>query len=188
MILGAFAFASAWMIQGIAYRTHLRGKTRVYIGLACMLIWWLLGLLCGQFWVPFGSTVGQWLLGYFAAYGGRRSDLGRRDANLVLGFRHYVKRLPNSDVSRLLQNDPDYFFNMAPYALALGVINPFARAFVRRKFDQCPYLKTPVYGKRMAGEWAKLLTETADMMDAKSRRMLVEKYINIRLPENIIFK
>ncbi len=191
LILGVFAAFSAWLIQGIAYRQHLRGKTRVYMGLVCVLIWWLLGVLCGQFWIPFGSSIAQWIFGFFAAYGGRRSDLGRRDANLVLGFRRYVKHIPNEDVSRLLRNDPDYFFNLAPYALALGVINPFAKAFVRRKFDQCPYLQTPVYGKRTAEEWAKLLAETADMMDAKSRRMLIESYLNIRLPEgglNFLFK
>ncbi len=188
IILGLFAAVSAWLIQGIAYRTHLRGKTRVYMGLACVLVWILLGVLCGQPWIPLGSALGQWVLGYFAAYGGRRSDLGRRDANLVLGFRRYVKHIPGADVSRLMQNDPDYFFNLAPYALALGAIHPFANAFVRRKLDQCPYLTTPVYGKRTAPEWAKILAQVADAMDAKSRRMLVEKYLNIRLPEHIIFK
>ncbi len=191
IILSVFAFASAWMIQGIAYRTHLRGKTRVYMGLVCVLIWILLGVLCGQPWIPLGSVLAQWAFGYFAAYGGRRSDLGRRDANLVLGFRRYVKHIPNGDVNRLLMNDPDYFFNLSPYALALGVIHPFAGAFVRRKFDQCPYLQTPVYGKRTAQEWAKVLVQVADAMDAKSRRMLVEKYLNIQLPEgglNALFK
>ena len=191
IILGIFAAFSAWMIQGIAYRTHLRGKTKVYMGLVCGLIWILLGILCGQPWVPLGSVLAQWVFGFFAAYGGRRSDLGRRDANLVLGFRRYVKHVPNGDVSRLLQNDPDYFFNLAPYALALGVIHPFSKAFVRRKFDQCPYLVTPVYGKRTAQEWARILVDTADRMDAKSRRMMVEKYLNIRLPAdglNFLFK
>ena len=191
IILGIFAFASAWMIQEIAYRTHLRGKTRVYMGLVCVLIWILLGILCGQPWIPLGSVLAQWVFGYFAAYGGRRSDVGRRDANLVLGFRRYVKHIPKSDVNRLLMNDPDYFFNLAPYALALGVINPFAATFVRRKMDQCPYLTTPVYGKRTAPEWAKILVQVADAMDAKSRKMLVEKYLNIRLPEgglNSLFK
>ncbi len=183
VILAVFGAVTAWMIQTIAYRTHLRGKTSVYLGLGCILVWILLGVLCGQIWVPLVSTLGQWALGYFAAYGGRRSDLGRHDAGLILGFRRYVKRIPRDDVNRLLANDPDYFFNLAPYALALGVINPFGNIFGRRKLDQCPYLMTPVHGKRTGTEWAKLIARAADMMDAKARRMQLEKLIPIELPQ-----
>ncbi len=184
LILGAFGAVSAWLIQAVAYRTHLRGKTTVYVGLACILIWIILGVLCGQVWVPLCGSLAQWALGYFAAYGGRRSDLGRHDAGLVLGFRRYVKHLPRNDVGRLMNNDPDYFFNLAPYALALGVIKPFGNAFGRRKLDQCPYLMTRVHGKRTADEWARLIAETADMMDAKQRQMQVEKLlaVSIRIP------
>ena len=182
VILGVFGAVSAWLIQDVAYRTHLRGKTPVYIGLVCILIWIVLGLLCGQVWIPLCCTLGEFVLGYFAAYGGRRSDLGRHDAGIVLGFRNYAKHLPREDISRLMKNDPDYFFNLAPYALALGVINPFSEAFGRRKLDQCPYLVARVHGKRTAQEWGKLMADAADMMDARVRRMQVEKWVAIQLP------
>ena len=181
IILAAFGAVSAWLIQDVPYRTHLRGKVPVYIGLVCILIWIVLGILCGQVWIPLGSALGQLLLGYFAAYGGRRSELGRHDAGQVLGLRHYVKHLPRNDINRLLMNDPEYFFNLAPYALAMGVIKPFAKAFGRRKMDQCPYLVTRVHGKRTAEEWAQIMADTADMMDAKSRRMMVEKWTAVQL-------
>lgn len=181
LILVVFGAVSAWLIQDIAYRTHLRGKIPVYIGLVCVFIWILLGLLCGQVWIPLCSSLVELLMGYFAAYGGRRSDLGRHDAGLVLGLRHYVKHLPRSDINRLLTNDPDYFFNLAPYALALGVIKPFATSFGRRKLDQCPYLMTRVHGKRTAEEWGRLMAEAADMLDAKSRRMQIEKWVPVQI-------
>ena len=180
LILGVFGAVSAWLIQDVPYRTHLRGKVPVYIGLTCMLLWIVLGLLSGQVWVPLCSVLGELLLGYFAAYGGRRSDLGRHVAAQVLGFRSYVKRLPREDVGRLLSNDPDYFFNLAPYALALGVIHPFAKAFGRRKLEQCPYLFTRTPGGRTAEEWAWILAETADRMDEKSRRMQIEKWVPVQ--------
>lgn len=182
IILGVFGAVSAWMIHTMAYRTHVRGKVPVYIGLGCILIWIVLGALCGQIWIPVVSCLGQFAAGYLAAYGGRRSDLGRHDAALVLGFRRYVKHLPRDEVGRLLYSDPDYFFNLAPFALALGVLKPFGRAFGRRKLDQCPYLMTPVHGKRTGEEWAKLIIETADMMDAKARRLQLEKLIPVELP------
>ena len=181
IILAVFGFFSAWLIQDVAFRTHLRGKVPVLIGFVCILIWIILGLLCGQVWIPLGCCLGEFIYGYFAAYGGRRSDLGRYDAGQVLGLRHYVKHIPRDEVGRLLKNDPDYFFNMAPYALALGVINPYARAFGRRKLEQCPYLLTRVHGKRTAEEWGHLMADVADMMDAKARRMQLEKFMAIRI-------
>ena len=182
VILGIFGAVSGWLIQSAAYRTHLRGKQPVLIGLVLIAVWILLGLLSGQVWIPLGCSVGELVLGYFAAYGGRRSDLGRYDGTVVLGFRRYLKRLPNAEVSRILSNDPDYFFNTAPYALALGVIKPFARSFSRRQMDQCPYLITRVHGKRTATEWAQLMIQAADMLDARAKSMELEKWTAAAMP------
>lgn len=181
IILVPFSMVSAWLIQDVAYRTHLRGKVPVLIGFVCILLWIILGLLCGQIWIPLGCVVGQWLYGYLAAYGGRRSELGRHDAGQVLGLRRYVKRLPKEDISRFLRNDPDYYFNYAPYALALGVINPYSRAFGKRKLEPCPYLAVKVTGKHTAEEWGHILADTADLMDHKARRMQIEKWLAVKV-------
>jgi len=175
VILSVFGAVSAWLIQTIAYRTHLRGKTSVLIGFVCILLWIVLGLLCGQVWIPLGCVVGQFLIGYLAAYGGRRSDLGRHDASQILGLRSYLKRINSSDLSRFMKNDPEFFFNMAPYALAMGIINPFARTFGRRMLDQCPYIVSRVSGKRTADEWGQLMADVADLMDIRARQMQVEQ-------------
>ena len=184
IVLSVFGMISAWLIHDIAYRNHLRGKTSVYIGFVCILIWIALGLICGQVWIPLGCCVGQFLIGYFAAYGGRRSDLGRHDAAQVLGLRSYLKHLKGGDINRLMLNDPDYFFNMAPYALAMGIINPYSRSFGRRMLDQCPYIVSRVSGKRTAEEWAHLMADVADLMDLRARQLQVEKWIT---PPNIQF-
>ena len=177
VILAVFGMVSAWLIQDIAFRTHLRGKTAVYIGFVCMLIWIALGLLCGQVWIPLGCVFGEFLMGYLAAYGGRRSDLGLHDAGQVLGLRAYLKRLQSGDISRLMKNDPDFFFNMAPHALAMGIINPYAKAFGRRMLPQCPYIVSRISGKRTAEEWGHLMADVADLMDMRARQLQVEKWI-----------
>ena len=181
IILSVIGAVSAWLIQDVAYRTHLRGKVPVYIGMVAFLLWIVLGLLCGQVWIPLCCCLGQWVIGYFAAYGGRRSDLGRHDAGQVLGLRRYVKRLPKEDLGRFLKNDPDYYFNYAPYALALGVINPYSRAFAKRKLESCPYLIIPDSGNHTAEEWGHILADTADLMDHLSRRMQIEKWFAVRV-------
>ena len=176
ILFGGFGLISAWQIQEIAYRVHLRGKTRVYIGAGCILVWAVLGLLCGEILIPLCAALGQLLMSFFAAYGGRRSDMDRHDAGQILGLRHYMKKIGNEDIHRILKTDPDYFFNLAPYALALGIVRPFASNFGSKKLEQCPYLVTRVHGGRTAGEWADLMAQTADMMDARFRRMEVEKW------------
>ncbi|MBQ8833571.1 MAG: DUF2207 domain-containing protein [Oscillospiraceae bacterium] len=179
LIFGIVGAVSAWQIQEIAYRTHLRGKTRVYIGLMCMLLWIALGFLCGEILIPLCAVLVQFLMSYFAAYGGRRTDVGRHDAGQILGLRSYLKKISKEDVQRIQKSDPDYFFNMAPYALALGIIHPFAKNFGSKKLDQCPYLMTRVHGRRTADEWADMMAQTADLMDARQRRMEYEKWTTI---------
>ena len=183
VILGFVGLISGWLMQDVAYCTHLRGKTPVFIGLVILILWTLLGALSGQVWIPLGCTLGQWASGFFAAYGGRRSDLGRHDAGQVLGLRSYLKHLPRDSVGRLLQNDPDYFFNMAPYALALGVIRPYADAFGRRKMEACPYFFIRgLSGKQTADEWGEILRSTALKMDAKARQMQIQRWFAVPLP------
>ena len=179
VILAVIGMVTGWLIQDIAYRDHLRGKTAVYIGFVCMLLWIVLGILCGQVWIPLGCVLGEFLIGYLAAYGGRRSDLGRHDASQVLGLRSFLKRIQSGDITRLMTNDPDFFFNMAPHALALGVINPYARAFGRRMLPECPYIISRVTGKRVAEDWANLLADVADLMDMRARQMQVEKWLTV---------
>jgi hypothetical protein len=181
IILAPFSMITAWLIQDVAYRTHLRGKVPVLIGFVCILLWILLGVLCGQLWIPLGCVVGQFLYGYLAAYGGRRSELGRHDAGQVLGLRRFVKRLPKEDITRFLRNDPDYYFNYAPYALAMGVIKPYSRAFGKRKLEPCPYLVTRDSGRHTADEWGQMLADVADMMDHKARRMQIEKWFAVKV-------
>lgn len=185
IILAAFGAVTGWLIQDMPYRTHLRGKVPVYIGLVCILLWTVLGLLAGQVWIPLGAALGQVVLGFFAAYGGRRSDLGRNDAGQILGLRSYLKHMPREELSRLLERDPELFFNLAPYALALGVMRPYADAFSRRKLDSCPYVMVPTRGRQSAEEWGRILTETADLMDAKMRKLMVEKWIPTQLRQPI---
>ncbi len=182
IILTPFSLVSAWLLQDVAYRTHLRGKVPVFIGFVCLLLWTLLGLLSGQVWIPFGCAFGQWVYGNFAAYGGRRSAAGRHDAGQVLGLRHYVKHLPKQDIGRFLKNDPDFYFNYAPYALALGVINPYSRNFRKRKIGSCPYLILQETENLTPEDWGHILKDTAQLMDYKAKRMQLERWFAVKMP------
>ena len=177
IILAALGAVTAWNIQEGAYRIHIRGKLPLYVAYACALVWILLGVLAGQVLIAVLAVLMQIAAGFLAAYGGRRSDLGRYSASQVLGLRYYLKHAANQELRRVTAYNPEYFFEMVPYAIALGVDGAFAKQFGRIPQPDCPYLTTERKAKRTTEEWTLLLRKTADMMDKRQRQMQLEKWI-----------
>lgn len=180
LIFGLMGAASAWAIQEFALYFRSRSRVRCWIALGLIVFWFLLGLIAGQPWIPLGASVAQLLLGFPAAYGGMRTELNRSEAGEILALRRYLKAIPRPEAARLLKSDADYFYRMAPYAMALGVGKQFAAAFGRRPLEPCPYLLVRNGENRTAQEWMRLLTQTATLMDSRYHRMQTEKFMVIR--------
>ena len=176
VILGVLGVVIGWCIQGAMYRVHIRGKMRLYLGIGCAYAWLILGFIAGVFWMGFITVLVELLLGLMVAYGGRRSDLGLYQAGQILGLRRYLKTISPEDIDRNLENNPDYFFDMMPYAIALGVDKAFAKRFARRDIGHCTYMAARQDRRRDAVEWALLLHKAADRMDRRQRRMLLHKW------------
>jgi hypothetical protein len=179
VILGVF---TAWGIQGGMYKLHVRGKIPVYVGGVCGLIWIVLGIIAGEWIMGVVTVAAQYLIGLLAAYGGRRSELGMYNASQILGLRSYLRKLDEKALLRLTDNNPDYFFDMLPYAIALGVDTKFAKAFGKMEIPECHYLLVARNDKRTAADWALLVRKIADQMDKRQRRLELEKWfpINVR--------
>ncbi len=178
VILGV---ATAWGIQDGMYKIHVRGKVPMLVGFICVILWIVVGILAGQWLMALITVLAQILGGLLAAYGGRRSELGRYNAGQILGVRHYLKHMTREEALRQLELNPDYFFEMLPYAIALGVDGKFARAFTGIRIPECGYLLVRVNEKRSAEEWALLLRKIADRMDYRQRRMELERWIPINI-------
>ncbi len=177
-VLGA---VSAWVIQGGVYRLHLRYKVPLLWALGCIAAWMLLGILAGQWGIALASVLVQVACGFAVAYGGRRTDLGRQNACQILGFRSYLKNVSREDLQRIQSNDPEYFFNALPFAMALGVEKSFAKRFGHKKLPPCPYFICGVTGRMTAEDWADFMHETAEILDERQRRMVWEKYAIVRV-------
>ena len=175
--LALLGVVTAWAIQDGMYRLHIRGKIPIYIASVAAYLWIILGILSKSWLVGLLAVLAQLLTGLASAYGGRRSDLGRSQAGLILGLRHYLGTIPRETLEKIMENDPDYFFRMLPYAIALGVDKRFAKLFGDQKMPHCTYLVSREDRKRTAAEWALLLRKTADRMDARQRRMQLEKWL-----------
>lgn len=174
-ILAFFGGASAWLIQDWVRGLHLRDRFARWLGLALTLVWLLIGVAAGIPGVALFVAGVQLLCGLAFAYGGRRTPVGRQTVNQLLGLRRCLKRLSPKDAKRLLRRDPDYFFTMLPYAIALGVEKPFAKSFRGKQFPPCAYLTTGNSHGMTAQEWVQLTSQTVAALDSLQRRLLVEK-------------
>ncbi len=181
IVLVAVGAATAWQTQKIAYCLLLREKTGAYIGLGCFVFWEILGLIARIPLITLGSAAAQLAAGFFAAYGGRRTALNRAEAGQILGLRRYLRRLSKQELERRPDSAADFFFRMAPYALAMGVMKPFAAAFGKQKLPQCPYFVTQIHGQRTAASWGEILTAAVTLMESRYRRMKAERWMAIRL-------
>ena len=179
IFLGALGVVTAWAIQDGMYRLHIRGKIPIYIATAAYILWIVLGIWSGAWIIGLCTVLGQILAGLAAAYGGRRSDLGRHQAGMILGLRHYLGSMSKEELERIVENNPDFFFQMLPDAIDMGVDKRFAKLFGDQKMPQCPYFSAREDRRRTAAEWALMLRKTADRIDARQRKMQLEKLLLI---------
>ena len=176
IFFGAAAVLVAWLIQEGMYCLHLRRKMPLVTAVVVSVLWIGLGIWAGQWLMALGCVAAQMLAGLMAAYGRRRSELGRLNACQILGFRDYLKNADRSELKRIQENDPEYFYNQLPFAMALGVDKAFAERFGKKKLPACPYFSCGVKKKLTAEEWVPFFRETAKMMDYLYRRMERDRY------------
>lgn len=106
------------------------------------------------------------LAGLATAFGGRRTEDGRRLVQGELGLRRFLRREYKERHQSAQHQNPSYYYDLAPYALALGVDGAFARRFEKMELPPCAYLRCRVPGGR-AVDFQKILRETVDLMDGR---------------------
>jgi hypothetical protein len=166
----------SWIIQSGAKAIHLRRKQLLWLGLLASLLWMLLGLWAGEGLVVLLIIAVEWLCGLATAYTGRRSEIGRLYMADILGLRQHLRRISTYELQWILQQNPDYYYAMAPYAMALGVDRAFARQVGKMRLPQCTYMTTGMDGHTTAKEWNELLREAVQVMDERQQRLLWERF------------
>jgi len=173
-ILGAIA---AWNILLWTDGGLFRNKLYLLNTLVWVALWLILALAAGD------GALGLWMLGglllagILYGWGGRRTDTGRQLRAEALGLRRYLTGSDREDLRRVMENDPNYFFHMAPYAIALGVGNRFARAVGKFRPEGCTYLSGYAGVSMTPQRWIELLTKTVTDMERRSRRLGYEKLL-----------
>lgn len=153
-----------------------RKKLPVWIGAGCTAIWMLLGVCGNEVLLCFLMILLQFVVGLASAYGGRRTALGHLAMEQIFDLRRHMRFGSEKDMAQLLRGNPNYFHDLAPYALALGLDRRFARRFDRLKLQECNYLIVGNRRHMSASEWARVLRLVVDILDAKAKRLPLERF------------
>lgn len=180
LLQAAMAVAAAALALGIQWGGSCvpgRNKLPLYGGGVCAGIWLALGILSGEWIAAAGMVLFQFCAGIAAAYGGRRTVPGQQAMAQILGLRKHMRSVSKKELQRLLKGNPGYFHELAPYALALNADRSFARRFARLRLPECTYLIGTVSGAMTAAEWAELLRTAVGKLDAKAKRLPLDKLL-----------
>ncbi len=170
---------TAWLIHRWALCLYGPDKKPLWIALGCCGGWILLSCLAGKFGFGFLMSACQLFFGLMAAFGGRRTEEGRQTCRQILGLRRYLRKADKQELAQILEKDPDYFHNLAPYALALGADDAFARRFGKARLTESPYLTTGSQNTLTAAEWSTLLRRTVSIMNAAQSQHTASKLLTI---------
>ena len=170
-----FGAVTAWLIQAGVRGIQLRHRLDLYMGIGSCVVWVILGNWAGETAVAMLVILSQALAGAAAFHGGRRTEEGLQGRNEVLGLRKYLKTINAEELRRILEHNPDYYFDMAPYAIALGVDKAFARQFGEQPLSSCPYLEGNGGVSLSARQWNDRLRQVVQVLDERQRKLFWEK-------------
>lgn len=176
-VFALMGFLFAWHIQRWAEGLLQRNKKPLWVSLVLCVIWLALSILAGVFSIGFWTVVSQLLAGLFGAFGGRRTDAGKQAYAQVLGLRKYLRKVSREDLQRISQNNPDYFYDMAPYAVALGVDKHFAKRFGKAQLPDCPYIDAGTEVQLTAFGWSERIRRMTQVMDLRRKQLWRERIL-----------
>lgn len=164
-LLALISVTLCWFIQAGGKCLPLRDKSPLVLSLLCCLLWLVPGIATGHAVLAVLLVLAQFGAGIAAAYGGKRSELGVRSLAQIRGLRHYMRTVRPVELQQMMSKNPDYFYEMAPYALALGMDRIFARRFGRLRLPQDSYLDVGTDQTMTAQKWANELRYAADILN-----------------------
>lgn len=175
ILLAGGAFAGSYLSQRWVEGVLLRHRDRRNFALVFAGVWLLLSFASGSTKSGYAVLLVQAVAGLMLAFGGKRTEAGKQAETQVLGLHRYLRSVTKEELKFLCQNDPEYFFSLAPEALALGMDRAFARRFGKTRLPECPYLVLPGSAPATATQWSAVLRDTVKAMDETAKIMPYRK-------------
>ena len=166
---------SSWLIQAWADSFFSRHSSKLVLSLVLCVVWTVVGIRSETYKLDIWIILLQLLAGLMTTFGGRRTEAGRQLMCEVLGLRLFMQTIPRAQLHHIRRQNPEYFYTLAPYAMALGCDQAFAKRFGRDLQPPCPYIVGAGQTPMTATEWNKILRRTARSMESRMRQMPIEK-------------
>lgn len=171
--------AASWYIQEGFQHLYLRSKPSGILGALLSVTFLVLGVLSSCFFYALGAVLGNLLIGCLAACSGRRTENGTQIRGELLGLRRHMKAVSKAELMRILQTNTDYYYELAPYALAMGVDKAFAQRFGTLRQPMCNWLIADLGSVNTAVEWYPILRDVVKAMDSLQKRPPWEKLLKL---------
>lgn len=172
--LGAGGFLLCWLIQDGMNCLHLRSKASLKLSLVAAAVLMAAGALCRCTGYALGAVAWNLLAGLMAAYGGRRTENGARIRGEILGLRRHIRKADAAQLRRILASNRNYYFELAPYALVMGVDKQLAQKMGDARLPACTWLVTGI-DSRTAPEWYLQLRDVYRAMHRDRKPTLAER-------------
>lgn len=176
LLLGALGALTGWKLVTLGSNLLRPNRHELTTAVVICAAWLITGLLAGVFSLAAWMLAGVLIAGVFLFFSGLRTPQGKETAALCMGLRKYLRRVDGETVQSIQQVDPDYFFNLAPYAMALGVGEKFAKGFGKLRMEDCPYLLTDSQISLTAKDWLGRLNKVTDSMGSRARSLETERF------------
>lgn len=170
-VLSFVGLLCSWQIQHWTHGVFLHHRIRLWAALGIGALWLALGFAIGQFSLALLAVSIQFIAGFLAAFGGRRNEDGKLAMGQALSLRNHLSHLSTRKIQQYCQENPNYFFDMLPDAMALGCDIAFARRFGKSRMPACPYVIASDTHGLTATQWCQLTRQILDGMTARQRQM-----------------
>lgn len=171
ILLAMLSGVLSWFIQSGGKCLPLRNKMPLLLCAVCGLLWLVPAIVTEHIVMAAMLAVLQFIGGIAAAYGGKRSELGIRSLAQIRGLRHFLRTAREPELQQMLAKNGDYFYEMAPYALAMGLDRRFARRFGKTMLPEGGYLDVGTSRPMTASQWAAELRYAADILNKAQKRI-----------------
>lgn len=166
-VFGLAGGIAAWKMIPWLSHFFLRTPGQGWLCLAAGGVFVVLGVFAGEAPSVSLGVLGILLGGVLYAWGGRRTEAGLLLREEILGLRSYLRKGEVRGTASDLRQDPDCFFNLLPWALALGVDKAFARNMGGRKLPDCPYVIMDKSLSYSPDQWCRFFRQLAKDMEQR---------------------
>lgn len=185
ILLAILAAVIGWYMQDGMRCLHLQNKVPLFVSLGCAAALLILGAISGCIVFAAAAVAADLIFGLAAAYTGRRTEQGNLIRDEIFGLRRYMRKVTKAELMRIVRSNSDYYYELAPYALALGVDKRFASRFGNLRQSSCTWLVTGMDSAATATEWYPTLREAYEAMTLLQNRPPWEKFLNSRLGKRL---